>query len=304
MRYGNYEYPVTILTATYNRADCIGKLYESLKAQTVQDFQWLVIDDGSEDETEQLIGSFSPHSFRLDYVKKENGGKHTALNYSHRYIQGELCCIVDSDDWLLPEAIEEIIGRWKEFSRIDNVKLMTFLKGYSGSDAVEGSFPETPVISNHLDFRINDNRPGDCCEVLLSDVLKEFPFPEFKGEKFMGEGYLWNNAGFKYDTVYINKVIYICEYLEGGLTKSGRRLRIKCPKGGMENCNSFFGSAPGRRVNLKTLIKEAWLFICYGKFDHLKYKEIAAKCKKPELIKSNYIFGYMLYLYWNHKYGD
>lgn len=298
----NYIYPITIITATYNRSELLLRLFDSLKEQTVQDFQWLIIDDGSTDDTDAVIGSLQNHSFHIDYIKKPNGGKHTALNYSHRFIKGELCCIVDSDDWLIPSAIETILDSWVVYSKYENVKLMTFLKGKSETDEVVGGFPDEPTISNHIEFRINEKRDGDCCEVLMSDVLKEFPLPEFKGERFMGEGYLWTSAGYKYDTVYIKKIIYICDYLEGGLTKSGRQLRIKCPKGGMENSNVFLEIHEGRRVNRSTTIKEVWLFICYGKFAGLSYAEIVRKCNRPALARSNYLAGYMLYRYWKNKY--
>lgn len=297
-----YKYQLTILTPVYNREEFMQKLFESLKKQTVQDFQWLIIDDGSTDNTEKIISSFQEYSFSLDYHKKNNGGKHTAINYAHQFIKGKMVCIVDSDDWLLPNAVEKIIEREIEYSSSENVKLLSFLRGKSTEEAINSSFPDHPVISNHIDFRINDNRGGDCCEVIATDVLKEFPFPEHKGERFLGEGYLWNNAGFKYDTVYIPEIIYICEYLEGGLTKSGRKLRISCPLGGMDNSNSFFGRGAGRKVNEKTLRKEAMLFVCYGKFAGLSKNEIIAKCERRDLAKRYFLLGWMLYLYWKRKY--
>lgn len=304
----NYQYPLTILTPSYNRADYLPTLYKSLCRQTDSNFQWLIIDDGSTDNTEEVVNGFisenntSFRTFHIDYHKKNNGGKHTALNYSHPYIKGELVCIVDSDDWLLPHAIENIFKRQKEYLPFKNVKLLTFLRGKNPQDTVCKGFPEKPEISNHIDFRVNGKRPGDCCEVLYTEVLKEFPFPEHTGERFLGEGYLWNNAGFKYDTVYIPEIIYICEYLDGGLTKSGRKLRISCPLGGMDNSYSFFGEMNGRKVNEKTLRKEAMLFVCYGKFAGFHRKEILKRAADKKTVNRYYCLGYALYLYWKIKY--
>ncbi|MCR5517624.1 MAG: glycosyltransferase family 2 protein [Lachnospiraceae bacterium] len=297
-----YEYPLTILTPTYNRAKCLKRIYESLKNQTDQDFQWLLIDDGSTDETSDVVKDFDKQDFSFDYVKKSNGGKHTALNYSHPYIKGALVCIVDSDDYLLPSAVERIIECKNEYFVNKNVRLLSFLRGRDSEDAICKSFPKKPVISNHIDFRVNGRRGGDCCEVIDTDVFKEWPFPEYEKERFLGEGYLWNNTGFKYDTVYIPEIIYICEYLDGGLTDSGRRLRISCPYGGMANSNSFFGSGNGRVVNDRMLKKEAWLYVCYGKFAGLKRKAIVESCTRPDLIRKNYIYGFALYVYWKLKY--
>ena len=247
------------------------------------------------------MGKFVSAGFLIEYHKKTNGGKHTALNYSHPYIKGEIVCIVDSDDWLLPEAVEKILERKKQYFALENVKLLTFQKGKTPKESVCGCFPDESEISNHIDFRINGRRPGDCCEVIATDVLKEFPFPEHSGEKFLGEGYLWNNAGFKYDTVYIPEVIYICDYLEGGLTKSGRKLRLSCPLGGMDYSKSFFGCRNGRKVNRRTLRKEAMLFVCYGKCAGWNYSKIISELNDG-MVKKYYIFGILLYIYWSMKY--
>jgi len=297
-----YEYELTILTPSYDRAGLLPKLYSSLNAQTIKDFQWLIIDDGSTDGTEDVVDRFVNEGYAIDYHKKANGGKHTALNYSHQYIRGAAVCIVDSDDRLLPDAVEKILARKKEYFNGKNVRSLTFLRGKTPNDPLCGNFPEGPEVSNHIEFRINGHRKGDCCEIIDTTVFKEFPFPEHPGERFLGEGYLWNNAGFKYDTVYIPEILYICEYLEGGLTRSGRSLRIRCPLGGMDNSNSFFGSGEGRTVDPKTLRKEAMLFVCYGKFAGLSRKDIIDRCKRKELAAKYYMLGWMLYVYWKAKY--
>ena len=104
---------VTVLTPTYNRGHLLGKLYDSLCRQTDKSFQWLIIDDGSVDNTEDVVKNFcAMNVLSIEYHKKNNGGKHTALNYSHSYIKGGYVVIVDSDDYLLPCAIEEIRRAW------------------------------------------------------------------------------------------------------------------------------------------------------------------------------------------------
>lgn len=295
-----YEYQVTVLTPAYNRAKLVKRLYKSLIAQTDENFQWLIIDDGSTDSTEKEISKFSGHKFQLDYYKKKNGGKHTALNFSHPYIKGKYTIIVDSDDWLLPDAISTIKKYWTKYSKYQNVKVIVFQKG---EETIKGivpltNIPDKPFITNPTAFQAN----GDSAEVIDSDVFKTVVFPVFEGEKFLGEGYLWNNVGYLYDYLYIKKVIYVCEYLEDGLTKSGRILRLKCPNGGMVNSNSFFGGEKGRKMNKRTLRKEAWLFVCYGKFAGLKKAEIISRCDNHSIVKKNYFFGILLYKYWKVKY--
>jgi len=298
----DYRYKLTILTPAYNRANCLPKLYHSLCQQTNKDFQWLVIDDGSTDNTSEVLEGFSADGFAYEHYNKPNGGKHTALNYAHPHIKGEWTCIVDSDDWLIPSAVQDILNEVGAAVPLRNVKILTFLRGRGKASPLNADFPESPTVSNHIDFRINARRSGDCCEVIYTDVLKERPFPEYQGERFLGEGYLWNYTGFHYDTLYINKVIYICEYLDGGLTKSGRKMRIKCPLGGMENSNSFFEGGNGRKVKTKILHKEAILFVCYGKFANLEFLEIVKRCHNKTFAIMDYLLGVALYYYWKNKY--
>lgn len=293
---------LTILTPTYNRKKELAKLVESLKRQTRKDFQWLIIDDGSTDGTEEYVKSIVPEEFEIEYHFKKNGGKHTALNYSHQYIKGEYVCIVDSDDYLTPDAVQIICTAIMRYVKNPEIACLSFLRGRTESDPIVKGFPQNPVISDHITFRLNGKRGGDCCEVERTKVLKEFPFPEYPGEKFMSEGYLWVNMGMKYKTVYINRIIYICEYLEGGLTNSGRKMRIKCPLGGMENSNTFLAVKGSKHLNLKLLVKELLLYITYGKFADNNFFMMLKKCNRPFLMTLAYPFGLLMYNDWKKRY--
>lgn len=299
-----YRYKITVLTPTYNRANLIRKLYNSLLLQNTTDFQWLIIDDGSTDLTSEVVKGFQQENkIKIDYYYKPNGGKHTALNYSHPYIDGELLFIVDSDDYLPNNAISEILAYWEQYKGKQGIRCMTFLKGNEKGKSLSGAFPNENIISNTIDFRINMDIRGDCCEVLLSDVFKEYRFPVFDNEKFVPEGCLWNYIGFRYNTVYINKILYYAEYLDGGLTRSGRKLRINNPNGCMTHCLSFFEKKNNRTVNLKKIIKESILFSCYGKFAGYNRKKIISLGNNERWIRINYFLGVILYSYWKQKYS-
>ena len=297
-------FELTILTPSYNRAAFLPRLYESLKKQTVHDFQWLVIDDGSTDDTFDYLKSIASdyNDFLFEYYNKDNGGKHTALNFSHPYIKGEWTCIVDSDDWLIPEAVEKILNAIKKYKSDDDTKVITFLKGNAMDAPLVDDFPLEPVVSNHIVFKVNADRSGDCCEVVKTDIFKNRPFPVFQGERFLAEGYLWNYIGFRYNSVYIRDVVYLCEYLPDGLTRSGRRLRINCPRGGMACSSSFFEKVASRKVKRSILFKEAMLYVCYGKFAKLNYKHIFNGLNSRMWIFVSYIPGVLLYKFWKLKY--
>lgn len=293
---------LTILTTTYNRRDKLPVLFESLKNQTVSGFQWLVIDDGSSDNTDEYIRELKSDRFVIEYHRKENGGKHTALNYAHPYIKGDYVCIVDSDDYLTADAVESISYLIRQYSTDETIACFSFQRGGKNGEALVKNVPDEPIVSNHIDFRLNGNRPGDCCEVEKTSVFRKFPFPEFPGEKFISEGYLWVNIGLHYNSVYVNRVIYICEYFEGGLTSSGRKMRMKSPKGSMETCNVFLSAKDKPRLNMKLTIKQLWLYICCGKYAGYSFKDMKEKCNRKGLLVINYPAGLLMYRLWRILY--
>lgn len=229
---------VTVITPTFNRAVTLSRCWQSLKKQSNKNFQWLIIDDGSTDETLDLVNGLKKETkdFQIDYYWKINGGKHTALNFSHQYIKGDFVLILDSDDCLTVDAIDTILNEWKQNRNNSNIAGVTFMSGMK-KDVPLAKMSQNRVLSNHIDFRINKKIVGDCCETLRTNVFKSYLFPEIKGEFFLGEGMLWTSVALKYETLYINKVIYIVpEYRPDGLTQAGRKMRLKNLQGALLNC--------------------------------------------------------------------
>ncbi len=293
---------ITIITPTYNRYDNLIRLANSLKQQTNHNFQWLIIDDGSTDDTKKINNREYQKESNLEYHYKINGGKHTALNYSHKFIKGKYVVIVDSDDYLTKDSIAIILHYITKYENNEKIACLSFLRGYNKDTPIEKTFPQKPTISNHIEFRINQNRSGDCCEIIRTEVFKKYIFPEFENEKFMSEGYLWANIAKQYDTVYINKIIYICNYLDGGLTKTGRSLRIKCPMGGMANSNAYLSLKGNRKLKITKRIKQAILYDCYSIFAKQKINSTIRKCNSPLLSLICYPLGIILYKKWKRQY--
>ncbi|MBR5156070.1 MAG: glycosyltransferase family 2 protein [Clostridia bacterium] len=289
---------VTIFTPTYNRAEYLGKLFESLKKQTNRGFKWLIIDDGSADNTEDVVKEFlNGCDFEIKYMKKENGGKHTALNIAFQEIDTKYTFIVDSDDFLTEDAVQTIYEKDKIVTE-NNLAGISFLCGYDEKTVIGMPFPEGDIF-NGIDIQFRYKIKGDKAEVWRTDILKNYSFPVFEGEKFQGENYVWWKIALEYDFLYVNKIIYIAEYLPGGLSKAGKTLRIACPLGGMENSKVAFN----KRFPLRERIKRAWLFVCYGLFAKKSVSEIVKESGAGWLIVPNLIFGWLLYLYWNKKYN-
>lgn len=291
---------VTVLTPTYNRVNTLRRLMNSLCMQTQKNFQWLVIDDGSSDGTEEFFKEIGNKllPFEWEYHKKENGGKHTALNYSHPYIKGEIVLILDSDDYLTKTAIETLEIEWPKYRDRQDICGMSYFKGESEDMHLSINNPQDFFIADHIHYRVNQSIKGDHCEIIRTDILKNNPFPVYKDEKFMAESWLWNRVGMSYKTVYRNKTIYICQYLPGGLTEKGRTLRMKCPLGMMEDCRTYLNN----EVCLKVRIKEMLLYWVYAKCAQYSCVKTVKTSGRPLGMIATALPGLLLYRMWQEKY--
>ena len=289
---------ITVLTPTYNRENYLRELFKSLCKQTRKDFKWLIIDDGSQDDTEQLVNTFdSDADFKIEYIKKENGGKHTALNIGFKIINTYLTFIVDSDDVLTEDAIE-LIYNDIPIIKSNNLCGVSFLRGYSKAECIGNYFPKDGAIDNDITIRLKLNISGDKAEVWRTDILRQYQFPVFENERFQGENYVWWQIARKYNMLYRNKIIYITKYLDEGLTKSGRAMRLKNPLGGMENSKmAFYPEFP-----IKIKIKCGILYDLYG------YQAKWTLCKIITTSGNSVITLFcalpakVLQLYWKKKY--
>lgn len=298
MRLLTIETLITILTPTYNRAKTLPRLYESLLKQTSKNFEWLIVDDGSTDSTQEVVYKFkNDEKIKLNFYRKENGGKHTALNFGIKKINSELTFIVDSDDYLTYDAIETIEKEWELYSNQEGVCGICFLKGKSQKEYIGDLFPDEKLAS-YIDVRLRKKIRGDKAEIFKTKLLKSKIFPEIPGEKFIGEDYVWCDLGKNYLMVWTNKIIYICEYLNGGLSLSGRKLRINCPIGGMLNSEMMLT----KEFPLYFRLKKAILYNCYYLFAD-KNKCLQNYTNSNLIIKIiTYPIGLILYLYWKKKY--
>lgn len=281
---------ITILTPTYNRAAYLPRLFESLKAQTNRDFLWLVVDDGSEDDTENLIASYGQQGVELRYIRQENGGKHTALNRGIAEIQSELTFIVDSDDYLPENAVETVLAYHEKYRGTPGLCGYSFLRCHGDGRVNTAYFPSDELIGSYAQVRINGGIGGDKAEVFYTEILKKYPFPVFSGEKFMPEDTVWMQKSGPYQMVHMNKNIYYCDYLEGGLTNTGRRMKVHSPRGMILRSKVYLDDPA---IRMKVKVKMMLLYQVYGRFAGLSARELRRDtgekalwylCKAPAFI--------------------
>lgn len=221
---------ITVFTPTYNRGYIIENLYKSLCYQSLSNFEWLIVDDGSIDATEEKIKDFiAEDKITIRYFKQKNAGKHVAINRGVREARGELFFIVDSDDFLINTAIERLDFYYNQikgditFAGVSGTRI-----SFSGS-RIGGDFCYDIIDCSPLDLRLKYHVEGDMAEAFKTQVLREYPFPVFNNEKFCPEAMIWNRLSIKYRLRYFNEGIYKCEYLPDGLTAKIVRLRMQSP---------------------------------------------------------------------------
>lgn len=228
---------ITILTPTYNRASLLPRLFDSLLRQTNKDFEWIVVDDGSTDDTREVVANLKEKcggAFPMDYVYKANGGKHMAINMGVTRAQGELFFIVDSDDLLTDDALETVANSWHDISDDKSFAGIAGLDIAMDTREVIGSgLPQEHIDCNAIDIRYRHHVTGDMKEVFRTEVLREFPFPEFAGERFCPEQLVWFRMARRYRLRYINKPIYIADYQPDGITAGITRARMRNPSASM-----------------------------------------------------------------------
>lgn len=272
---------ITVLTPTFNRGGGLQSLWDSLQKQTVKDFEWLVVDDGSTDGTKNLITQLQEKSdFPIRYIYKNNGGKHTALNVGIQTICSELIFIVDSDDCVTDDAVASILKIHKKYRSQNNICGYAFLRAFPDGKVNGKKFDVDEKIGSYIDVRVNgDDTGADKAEVFKTHCLKEFPFPEYPNEKFLGEDLVWVRMARKYEMVHINKAIYVGNYLEDGLTNNRRKHNIASPIGCMHRAEEFMESDLKTRYRIKGGLQ----YIVYGRFAGVKIVDLIRKSRHKVL---------------------
>lgn len=223
---------ITVFTPAYNRAHTLPRTYQSLKNQDSKDFEWLIVDDGSIDDTKVLAEKWIQEEteFKIRYVYKKNGGMHTAYNTAYENITTELNVCIDSDDCLAEGAITKIVNLWK------NVRHKNYA-GIIGLDAdMQGNIIGTAFSDNMTETTYSDyyghGGKGDKKFVFRTDVIKQYPpYPEFEGEHYVGIACKFALIDQDYKMAVLNEVLCNVEYQQDGHSTTMYKEYLNNPKG-------------------------------------------------------------------------
>ena len=225
---GDSENTFTVFTPTYNRADTLHRVYESLKTQTFRDFEWLIIDDGSTDGTAELAEKWQQEAaFPIRYLWQENQGKHVAFNHAVREARGRFFSPLDSDDACVPSALERFKYHWEAIpadqrGRFSGVAVLC--QDQHGRLVGKG-LPKDVLDSDSLEIKYKYKVTAELWGFHRTDVLRQYPFPEVEGASFVPESLVWNAIARRYKILFVNEPLRIYYHEEGGqadqLTRSG-----------------------------------------------------------------------------------
>lgn len=280
---------LTIFTPTYNRANTLVRLYNSLLAQTIDDFIWLIVDDGSTDNTKEIVGEWIKDGLiKIQYYKQSNQGKSMAHNKGVELTNTELFVCVDSDDYLEKNTIEEIKNtKYNVRENIVGILSPRLIKNKNKNFVIckstENTFTTLKNAYDNLGLKV------DTMLVIKTRYLKKYKFPYFENEKFVPEAYLYDLIDQEGEYIVLNKHLYLCEYLDEGYTKNMAKTIKNNPNGYIAYIR--------QRINFETNLKCKFL-------DYIRYIAIA-KCTKYEKIHMDkkdtilkllaYPFGVLLY---------
>lgn len=226
------EIKLTVFTPTYNRAHTLGRCYESMLNQKCKKFKWLIIDDGSTDNTKDLVQSWvkRDNEFEIIYKYKENGGMHTAHNLAYELIDTELNVCIDSDDCLSENAIEKIIDFWKKNGSEKYAGFVGLDEDFNGNIIGE-RFPDDLKETTLSGYYRNGGK-GDKKLVYRTNVMKQYPpYPVFEGEKYLSLGYKYLLCDQDYKLLVLNDVLCDVEYQLDGSSHNMLNQYYKNPKG-------------------------------------------------------------------------
>lgn len=234
----NYKYKLTIFTATYNRAHLIERLYHSLLRQKCFDFEWLVIDDGSEDETGRLFETWieKDNPFPIRYYHQENQGLIRSLNRGVALAQGEYLAKIDSDDYVVDDFMEKIVEWLDQIQDEDKIYGVSGLSVTPEGIPLKGSWPKMPNGAAFVDAtdleRAKYNLNADMSEAWRTDILRQHPFPVWEGEKFAPEQIVFFDIALEgWKIRWYPVPLAVCEYQQGGLTLGASKLEKENPMG-------------------------------------------------------------------------
>lgn len=283
---------ITVFTPTYNRASTLPRCYQSLCRQSYKNFVWLIVDDGSTDNTHALVSDWiAENKIEIKYIYQENGGKYRAVNTGVLNCDTAVFSFLDSDDYYLDDTLEKFIEYYHEIKNNPKVAGIMGRRGYDAQTIIGNpNLPSDKFIANYDTIVRKYRFSGDTCRMYKTEILRNYLYPE-TNDKFIPENVMLGRIDQSYDLYIINKIMSISNYREDGYTMSGRKLYLKNKHGYFLGLNQKLVARRGLKdMFFSTILYTLWWW-CFG-------KEIGrVKCLNPLRVALFMPFSIICYIF-------
>lgn len=252
----------TVFTPTFRRRHTLGRVYRSLLAQTRDDFEWIIVDDGSDDGTDGIVQEWiGGGRIAIRYIRQPNSGKHVAFNRAVRVARGELFVPLDSDDECVPTALERFWFHWVAIPKVERERyfgILCLCRSEEG-ELLGGPLPRPVIDGRSFEVLSQLRRSAEMWIAIRTDILRAYPFPEYPSEKFVPEGLVWNRIGRRYLARFIDEGLRVYFRSSDSLSRSNVQIRLRSPRATL----TYYAEAMDLPVRLSLRLRAAcnlWRF--------------------------------------------
>lgn len=288
---------ITVFTPTYNRKELLKRLLESLQHQNIDDFEWIIVDDGSDDGTGEWVKTWSD-SVRFDvrYLYQGNAGKHVAFNNAIKVANGELFICVDSDDFLSEtNTLKSIVKEWGQICADSQLAGMISQKGTTDGKLMGRKFPEGLQKVSAFDLPRKYHSYGERNIIYRLKYLRQYEFPVFSGERFCPDSFISDQLSKSYVMWLRKSIDVLCEYQENGLSNNFSKVMLENSRGFCIANMEIIDLEPTNIEKIKTSIRY-WAF----KF-MAKDREIVYRGNSKTLVALCWLPGFLFHLYYRMR---
>lgn len=281
---------ITVFTPSYNRKKELGQLYKSLIKQNYNDFEWLIVDDGSKDDTKAYIEKLKKErKIKINYIYKENGGKQSAYNLGLDNANGDIFLCIDSDDILKTNILLQIANDFESIKSNNNICGIAYIQSYikEKNKIIGTKFPKEDLVVDYYSLYNKLGVKGDKLIILKTNIAKNYKFPIIKGEKFVPEALIFNRISNDYDLLCKNIIAAHKEYLTGGYSDNYFNLVKRNPKG-----NQLYYK---ELLTFNASFYNVYAYILFGLFSNKKFKEILKEVKNKIKVIVLFIPTFIVY---------
>jgi len=275
---------ITVITATYNRANLLRRLHQSLVEQHSSDIEWIIVDDGGTDNTEEAVEELRKSAaFEIRFVRKENSGKDATVNIGLNMATGNLVAIIDDDDYFLPNMFGRIADDFSAIAADESVAGLSYLTTDASGKVWGRKFPRDRMISDHFGCRINRKIWGDKCEFTKGEVLKDdrIRFLETTTKGGFGADTLFlASIAERYKTCYINTAVLVKNHYETGIAVNWRKKALQNPELAM----AYYACYLDSRVRLNVRLRYMVAYVAIARFAGYSIDETALRAPWNRLL--------------------